>query len=103
MKKLLLPLILALMPQQAHADEHLVGLVTRIYVNDGAVNFILAQGCKNITNYKYWQFSLASDTGKAWYAMLLSAATTKMPIRIAYPGACDPTVHQSVSYIYQDF
>ncbi len=79
------------------------GHVTRIYPNGTTVNFWLSDGCKTSSYHAYWQFSITSEIGKAWYAMLLSAAATKTPLKISYRGACDPTQHQAVSYIYQDF
>ncbi|SOD56036.1 hypothetical protein [Pseudoxanthomonas wuyuanensis] len=85
----------------AHSAEHLVGQVTRVYVTSaGTVNFRLSGGCKTST---YFYFSLASDASKAWYAMLLSAATTKQPVRISIADPCDATINQPIQYIFQDF
>jgi hypothetical protein len=85
----------------AQSAQHLSGRVTRVYpVSNGDVYFRLSGTCK--TN-SYFYFSTASSAGKAWYALLLSAATTKQPVRIAMGSSCDPAVDQPIHYIYQDF
>lgn len=103
MKHLLSASMLALlmgMPIAVQSAEHLVGKVTRIYPNSVGVYFRLSGTCK--TN-AYFYFSLANDSGKAWYAMLLSAAATKQPVRVAIGEACDPAMNQTIQYVYQDF
>ncbi|WP_454828396.1 hypothetical protein [Pseudoxanthomonas wuyuanensis] len=85
----------------AQSAEHLVGQVTRIYPNaSGTVAFRLSGTCKTST---YFYFSVVSDAGEAWYAMLLNAATTKQPVRISIASACDPAVDQPIQYMFQDF
>lgn len=84
----------------AHSAEHLSGKVTRIYPNASGVYFRLSGTCKTST---YFYFSIASDAGKAWYAMLLSAAAAKQPVRIAIANSCDSAVDQPIQYVYQDF
>jgi hypothetical protein len=93
-------MLLVVLPAAAQSNEHLVGKVTRIYPNSTGVYFRLSGTCKTST---YFYFSLANDAGKAWYAMLLSAAVTKQPVRVAMGEACDPAVHQTIQYVYQDF
>ncbi len=102
MKRVIAALVLCALAGAANADGA-TGQVTRIYPSGTTVNFWLSGSCKTSSSYAYWQFSIASDIGKAWYAMLLSSAATRTPVKIAHPGACDPTQHQAVSYIYQDF
>ena len=87
-----------------HAGAANVGRVTRIYPQtDGTVYFWLDNGCKSGAIDGYWTFSLNSDTGKAWYAMLLSAANNKSPVAVAYSGVCTAGQHQPIWYVYQDF
>ena len=87
-----------------HAAGANVGRVTRIYPQtDGTVYFWLDNGCKSGAIDGYWTFSLNSDTGKAWYAMLLSAANNKSPVAVAYSGVCTAGQHQPIWYVYQDF
>ncbi len=81
--------------------EILSGEVSRIYVtSSGAVNFRISGACKAST---YFFFNLSSDHGKAWYAMLLNAATTRQSVRVSIADTCDPAVNQSVAYVYQDY
>ena len=85
----------------AHADI-ISAKVTRLYpTSAGVVNVSLSTGCKANTSF-YYQFNLNTDAGKAWYAMLLTAATNKTNVAVAITGACDATMHQSVLYIYQN-
>jgi hypothetical protein len=85
----------------AQSTQHLSGRVTRVYpLSNGDIYFRLSGTCK--TN-SYFYFSTASSGGKAWYALLLSAATTKQPVRIAMGSNCDPVMDQPIHYIYQDF
>jgi hypothetical protein len=88
------------LPTTVQSAEHVVGKVTRIYPNSAGVYFRLSGTCK--TN-AYFYFSLSNDSGKAWYAMLLSAAVTKQPVRVAIGEACDPAMNQTIQYVYQDF
>ena len=93
-------IMLMVVPASAQTAEHLAGQVTRIYPqSNGNIYFRLSGTCKTST---YFYFSTANDGGKAWYAMLLSAATTKQPVRIA-TNICDPAVDQPIHYLYQDF
>ena len=81
-------------------SEHLAGLVKRIYpVSDGTVYFRLVGACKTVT---YFHFSTASQAGKNWYAMLLSASATARPVRISLPQPCNDAEHQAVQYVFQD-
>jgi hypothetical protein len=90
----------AAVPAQA---EVITARVTRLYpLNTGVVNVSLASGCKVGTSY-YFQFTINSDTTRAWYTTLLTAANNKTPVSIAFPGACDPAAHQPVQYIYQNY
>lgn len=77
------------------------GFVTRIYPAANIINFQLQNSCK--TGGVYWQFDATTDMGKAWYAMLLTAATNKKPVNISFAGGCDPSQHQTIWYMYQDF
>ncbi len=95
--------VAALMTASApsYSAEQLSGRVTRIYPqSNGNVYFRLSGTCK--TNV-YFFFSATGDAGRAWYALLLSAAATKQPVGIAMGAACDPAQDQPISYIYQDF
>lgn len=86
----------------AHADT-ITARVTRIYpISTGVVNVSVASGCKVGTSH-YFQFTLNSEAAKAWYALLLTAATNKTSVSIAFPGACDPNASQTIQYVYQNF
>lgn len=86
---------------QAMGAEHIAGQITRIYpTSGGTVYFRLAGACK-VTTYFY--FNVSSDAGKAWYAMLLSAATTGQPVQISIVDPCDPAVNQPIQYVFQDY
>ncbi|AWV05774.1 hypothetical protein C9I47_0048 [Lysobacter maris] len=83
--------------------ETLTGNVSRIYVTStGMVNFRIQGACKSGT---YFQFQLTEEDSarKAWYAMLLNAATQRQPVRVALADACDPAINQTVAYMYQDY
>lgn len=92
-----LALLFASLPAYAGST----GLVSRIYPSGDTINFQLKDACK--TGTVYWQFDIRTDIGKAWYALLLSAATTGRPVNIDYPGECNPSAHQTIWYVYQDF
>lgn len=80
--------------------EHLTGQVKRIYpTSDGQVYFRLVGACKVVT---YFHFSTASQAGKNWYAMLMTAASSARPVRISLPQSCNDVEHQAVQYVYQD-
>ncbi|GAA5445247.1 hypothetical protein Misp06_03446 [Microbulbifer sp. NBRC 101763] len=105
MKKFLL-LGLAALAANVQADA-VVGPVARIYVHDNIVNFRLKDdACKleSTVGNTYWRFSLDSqpETAKAWYAMLLNAATTGKSVKLGVPS-CDPENHQYIRYVYQDY
>lgn len=92
-------LLLAVYAPSSVAGES--GLVTRIYPAANIINFQLQNSCK--TGTVYWQFDATTDMGKVWYAMLLTAATNKKPVNISYAGNCDPSQHQTIWYMFQDF
>lgn len=98
MKKLLALFLMSMCSLSAHAGES--GLVTRIYPTGNTVNFQISNSCKTSM---YYQFDITTDIGKAWYAMLLTAANNKKPVSIDFAGACDPNQHQTIWYVYQDF
>lgn len=101
MKKLALSiLVLLLGPMSVAHAAQVSGKVTRIYISNGAVNFRLAGDCKASA---YWQFLLSNSSAKAWYAMLLSAATNNKEVVISFDAACDPLQTQPINYIYQNF
>lgn len=93
------------------------GKVKRIYANGDLVNFRLENdACKpSVSGGKYWRFYLYSENAdgtpneeanalsNAYYAMLLAAATSGKPIRVAFTAPCDPSNHEFVNYIYQQF
>lgn len=102
MRKPLLCTFLLVASQLAQAED-LGGKVTRIYPNAMGINFRLEGTCKASSNSAYFYFPLSSDLSKAWYAMLLSAASSGQPVRISLPQPCDPAVNQQVSYVYQNY
>lgn len=103
MRKLIAMLMMAagLVLAPAANAETMTGQVSRIYVTSTAmVNFRIEGACKTGT---YFQFALSGDVGNAWYAMLLNAATTRQPVRVAIADNCDPSINQTVAYIFQDY
>jgi len=50
----------------------------------------------------YFKFSLSTEEGRAWYALLLAAANTSKPISVAAPQ-CPTTVDIDILYVYQIF
>lgn len=87
---------------------HVSGPVERIYVTQDIVYFRLkGDSCKTVADRNtYWKFSLTSGqeggTGKAWYSMLLAAATAGSVISAGIPD-CQPGTHQNVRYLYQNY
>ncbi|CAM4309108.1 hypothetical protein [Pseudoalteromonas byunsanensis] len=108
MKSILLPTLLAtafLLPFTSHAAKG-SGQVERIYPNNGKVYFRLkGDECKDKgSRNTYWYIDLSTETGKASYSLLLTAATTESVIVVGRPSSsCSPEVTQQVNYIYQDF
>lgn len=101
MKSIAAALLLSLavsLPAKAAGES---GLVTRIYPSGNIINFQLQGSCK--TGLVYWQFDITTDMGKAWYAMLLTAANNKKPLNISFANVCDSSQHQTIWYMYQDF
>lgn len=101
--RILISLVLWLGIMCSARAEHVTGKVTRIYPTGTTVNFWLSTGCKTNSASAYWQFSITSEMGKAWYSMLLTAAATGKPVTVAHSGTCDPGQHQAIWYIFQDF
>lgn len=50
----------------------------------------------------YFKFSLNTEEGRAWYALILAAANTSKPVFLAAPE-CPITTDVTISYIYQVF
>ncbi len=79
------------------------GLVERIFPTGDYVNFRLkGDSCKSSPHNTYWKFSLTTEVGKAWFAMLLSAAATKTEIKV-HASTCDKTTSSDIYYVIQDF
>lgn len=81
----------------------ITGKVTRIYpsgTDGGTINFKVAT--PECAAAKYLQFSLTTEVGKAWYALLLSAANSGADVRVRI-NECPVNEHQQVVYIFQDF
>lgn len=98
----LLPLLLSIDSQAAKGS----GQVERIYPSNGKVYFRLkGDECKDKgSRNTYWYFDLSTDTGKAYYSLLLAAATTKSVVQVGRPAnSCSPELSQEINYIYQDY
>ena len=79
------------------------GLVERIFPTADYVNFRLkGDTCKSDPHNTYWKFSLTSEVGKAWFAMLLSAAATGTEIKV-HASTCDKSASSDIYYLIQDF
>lgn len=90
-----------LMSVNAAANVTVQGEVARLYPSGNAVHFKLKNDqCGNTGQYYY--FPLGTEVEKAWYAMLLAAATTGKPVKVSIPG-CPATAYVLVRYIYQDY
>lgn len=56
------------------------------------------------TSPEYFKFSLDTEEGKAWYAMLLAAATTGKPVKVSlYACPIQGNGAAVVRYIFQEF
>ncbi|WP_251359032.1 hypothetical protein [Kangiella sp. TOML190] len=77
------------------------GKVKRIYPtgDDGKIFFNLHDdSCKS--GSKYYYFNTDNQTGKNWYALLLSMSAQKQEVIVNYQGDCDPNISQPIRYIY---
>jgi hypothetical protein len=86
---------------QAYAQQFGTGEVEKIFPSGlGVINFRL-KGDTCIPSEYYYTFSLDAPSGKAWYAMLLTAANTGRPVtvRVTTCGAAN----LQADYIFQQF
>lgn len=107
LKKLLVSVVITITAQSAWSGT-VSGNVSRLYPSSGGsgnpdlVYFkISGDACK--ADSGYWYFALQSEASKAWFSMLLAAATTRSDVIVAFNGACNQGVSQEVTYIYQNF
>jgi len=110
MKKLFLLLPFLLISIECKAGS-VSGEVERIFpftdsVGNSVVNFRLKNDSCKLSGSQgntYWRFKLETEIEKAWYSMLLAAATTGKPIRAGVTDPCDPNKNEYVNYLYQDY
>lgn len=99
--KTILVMLVFLTASNFVSADIITGKVKRIYPQGDLIYFrIVGDACK--TN-KYWYFTLQSEVSKAWFSMLLAAATTQSEVLISYSGSCDASINQQIDYVVQDF
>ncbi len=101
MKKVLF-VLLTLISSLVFADPFTVtGQVKRIYpTSPERVHFRIDND--RCSSSKYFYFDLNNETKKAWFSMLLAAATTGSEIKISI-SECPEKDHVAIRYMYQDF
>ena len=95
MKKSLLVILCFLLFIQICFGGHGSGLITRLYVHSGSskrgpvVMFAVKKHIENLRcSGHQWAFKINTDIGKAWYALLLSAAAQQKPVIIRGSNDC---------------
>ena len=68
--------------------------------NPGLVYFRLKDDI--CSGSSYFKFSLTTEEGRAWFALLLAAANTSKPVIVAAPE-CPTTSDINIFYVYQSF
>lgn len=103
MKKLAAVFLLAMLSSSAFAITDVRGKVARIYINEPNVYFSLKndQCGNNIGTYYY--FKLDTEAKRAWYTLILAAASTDKVIDVSLPLCPVGGAPVEVRYIFQDF
>jgi hypothetical protein len=99
--KLLLSMFILCFSLPSYGTKGTSGEISRIYPTNNKIFFRLKNDTCNPNN-RYYYFNLDSETSKAWYALILSAANTSKPISVSI-HECPSAADVSVRYILQNF
>lgn len=94
-------IVLFALSAQAAAQVFASGEVDRLYPSSTNLISFKLKGDTCIPNENYYTFSLDAPAGKAWYAMLLTAANTGRPVTVRVTQCAASNVQ--ADYIYQQF
>ncbi|SMF68342.1 hypothetical protein SAMN02745866_04329 [Alteromonadaceae bacterium Bs31] len=103
MKIVLFFVFLVMLGSTAYAAIPVTGTVSRIYPSGSSdrVNFKLRTS--DCSGNPYFSFQIDTDIGKANFALLLAAATTKSEVIVAVNTCPKDGENGHVEYIYQDY
>lgn len=95
---------LMLASMSSMASVNVTGKVTRIYPNQGTSTNISFRISSNscISGNQYFTFNREAGNGAAYFAMLLSAASTSRDITVNV-SSCNSSGNIPIRYIFQDF